>query len=153
MGLGTSPLGTGPYGYGTPPVAPSPDGPLFADATLGTTGTGRFIDPVTRQYVFDANGRIAGQGTVPQKVFLAYATVKGSSISATLGEDYSEVQTIGDDFIKIMTAKAIEPVQALIDAKLLAIDSVSVERSGTSAAIIRVNWKDLTTGREGTTTL
>lgn len=153
MGLGNSNFGSGPYGYGTPQGAPTRPGQIFSDPSTGTVGTGRKIDPGTRQYVFGDDGRISGQDSVPQRVYLAYATVKGSSIMPELGETFSEVQTIGDDFVEQMTQRAKEPVQAMIDAKELEIVSVSIDRFGPSGASIEVRWVDLTTGREGATTL
>lgn len=152
-GFGSSPFGTGPYGYGMPSSGSPATGQMFADAQTGTIGSGRKIDPGTRQYVFDDNGNPVGVDTVPQLVQLAYSTVKGTSILPTLGESYSELETIDDDFQERMNALAIAPVQFLVDDKRLEILSVTIDRIGTSGARIAVNWKDLTSGREGQTTL
>jgi hypothetical protein len=152
-GFGVSPFGVGPYGFGMPSTGTPATGQLFADAQTGTIGTGRKIDPGTRQYAFDANGNPVGIDTVPQLVQLAYSTVKGSSILPDLGESYTELETIGDDFQERLTALATAPVQFLIDDKRLEILSVNIDRIGTSGARISVNWKDLTSGREGSVTL
>lgn len=152
-GYGSSPFGTGPYGYGTPSTGTPATGQLFADAQTGTIGTGRKIDPATRQYVFDADGNPVGQDTVPQLVQLAYSTVKGSSILPDLGESYSELETIGDDFQERLNALATAPVRFLIDDKRLEILSVTIDRIGVSGARVAVNWRDLTSGREGQVTL
>jgi hypothetical protein len=152
-GIGTSPLGTGPYGYGQPPAIPSQAGPIFRDAARGLVGSCRQIDPGTRQYVIDADGRVAGGQTVPQLVYLAYATVKGSAILSDMGESFSDVKIIGDDFDAQMTALAKAPVQALIDQGLLEIVAITIDRIGSCGASIQVRWRDLTTGLEDSTTL
>jgi hypothetical protein len=152
-GFGSTPFGTGPFGFGMPVTGTPATGQLFADAQTGTIGTGRKIDQGTRQYAFDSDGNPVGQDTVPQLVQLAYSTVKGSSILPDLGESYSELETIGDDFQDRLTALATAPVQFLIDDKRLEILSVTIDRIGVSGARIAVAWRDTTTGREGQVTL
>lgn len=152
-GFGSTPFGSGPYGLGMPVIGTPATGQLFADAQTGTIGTGRKIDPGTRQYAFDDAGNPVGQDTVPQLVQLAYSTVKGTSILPDLGESYTELETIGDDFQERLTALATAPVQYLIDDKRLEILSVNVDRIGPSGARISVSWRDKTTGREGQVTL
>jgi hypothetical protein len=153
MGFGDSPFGSGPYGLGTPATPPTPAPQMYADPVTGQIGSGRLIDPVTRQYAIDASGNTVGQGTVPQLVQLAYATVQGSSILASLGETFREVQVIGDGFVQTITDKAIAPVQGLVDQKLVAVLGVDVKRIGDSGVSIAVRWRDLSTNIEGTQTL
>lgn len=152
-GFGSSPFGSGPYGFGEPSGSAPVRAKVYFDASTGTQLTGRKIDPGSRQYVFGDDGSITGQATVPQLVQLAYSTVKGSSILADLGEDFREIQVIGDGFVALVTAKAIEPVQALIDQKKLAIRSVDVQRIADSSVSIAVNWLDLTSNIQGTQNL
>lgn len=152
-GMGTTPLGSGPYGVGMPSTTTVSTAQLFADGQTGTIGSGRKIDPGTRQYAFDSDGNPVGQDAIPQQVYLAYATVKGSSILADLGESFTEVGTIGDDFQERLTALAQAPVQYLIDQGSLELISVQVDRLGPSGAKIQVHWRDLTSGREGQVTL
>ena len=152
-GFGSSPFGAGPYGWGTPAGAPEPADQLYLDPSSGIIGTGRKIDPATRQYAYDAFGRYAGQETVPQLVYLAFATVKGSSILSDLGETYSKIDVIGDSFTKDVEDQARAAVQSLVDQKKLEIKRVVVQRLGESAATIQVYWRDLTTGLEGATTI
>lgn len=152
-GVGRSNLGTGPYGYGSIPLSPRPADQVFTLPVSGAVASCRKIDPVTKQYVYDTFGRIAGDGTVPQLVYLAYATVKGSSILADLGEQFSDVQTVGDGFEDLMRAYATEPIQSLIDAGKLELIGIDITRPNPDAVVIVVTWKDLSTGREGSTTL
>jgi hypothetical protein len=147
MGIGNTPFGAGPYGFGSTPTPPSPDGQVYYDAALGRTMTGRHIDPKTRQYVFDVAGRVAGQDTVPQRVGLAYMTARDSSALRDFGERLSLVEQAGDGFEREIEALAREPVQSLIDQKFMRIDRVVVEKLG-NGSFLEITWTDLTTGRE-----
>jgi hypothetical protein len=60
-GFGSTPFGTGPFGLGMPSTGTPATGQLFADAQTGTIGTGRKIDPATRQYAFDSDGNPVGR--------------------------------------------------------------------------------------------
>lgn len=154
-GFGISPFGVGPYGYGTPPGAPTPAATFFGgqNVTSAQSFTGRAINPATRQYIFDAAGRIAGQDTVQQLVYLAYATKKGTSVIASLGSSILGTDTIDETFQAVLTARATEPIQSLIDDGRVSVVSVDVTRFSADGVSIAVRWKDTSTGRENTVNL
>lgn len=152
-GIGNSPFGSGPFGVGTPIAAPTPGGAIFRDPKTGESRTGRYIDPETGRYAFDEFGRVLGQATVPQLVQIAYATVRGSSVIASLGNRLSTLQTIGSDYAKRIDTLLREPVADLVNAKQMAITKIDVQRLGTSSVIARVYWRDLTTGTDHVETL
>lgn len=86
-------------------------------------------------------------------MYLALATVKGSSILADLGETYSQIDVITDSFQKDVEDQARAAVQSLVDQKKVEVQRVLVERYGESAVKIQIVWRDRTTGLQGTITL
>lgn len=150
MGVGDSPIGSGPFGTALPATAVAPSPFTKKDPRNGNLLTGRYIDPKTGRYVFDSTGRIIGMGSVPQLVLLAYATRKGSSVLPDLG-DAPGAQTIGDEFRKQFEIDAIAPIQSLIDSGQLEVIEVTVDRIGSDGIVRRVRWRDLTTGLIQTT--
>lgn len=144
-GFGATPFGTGPYGLGTPATSSSNAGVPLPNE-LGVTQSGRYINPRTRQYEYDANGRAKGMPAVQQLVELAMLTVSGSSAMAPLGEDAPN-GVIGTNFVA-RTTEAIERALArLVSDKLIEITSIEINTA--NRPIFRVvRWTDLTTGIE-----
>lgn len=153
LGAGFAPAGTSPAGIGAPSTASAPAGSVFRDPYTGAIRTGRRIDPRTRQYVFDSNGRIEGIDTVPQLVQMAMSTEKGSSAMVSLGHELKKVTEITDNFDRRIRDTIDGALDALVKQVMVRIDSVDVERIGTSGAYIHVRWTDRTTGQEHLTSL
>lgn len=151
-GAGLSPAGLSPAGYGTPATgdATAPGTPLRT--SQGTAGQARFLDPRTRDYAFDGEGRLVGQGGVPARVQLALTTTLGSSILQTLGLDaWPDVVT---DAIESQVGDAVRrALKKLVDAGEVEIAAIEVSRPTANRLVTRVSWRDLTTGSSHESTL
>jgi hypothetical protein len=151
-GLGLSPLGTAPYGLGTPLVAPISAGSALEDDE-GVPQASRFIDPITRRYVFDDNGRLTGMGATQQRVQLAFSTKRRSSVLSTMGESITSIQDITDDLQRRVETEVASTLSRLVNEKALAILSVTITPFAASGRKILVRWRDLTTGTEQQTAI
>ncbi len=144
-GVGAFPLGVGPYGIGTPDAAPVNAGTALTDA-FGAVQGSRFINPRTRQYEFDANGRIKGMPGVANLVEMAFLTVDGSSAVNGLGIAPAS-GVIGANFIQRRTQQIQDALAQLVKAKLIEVVSVSVDATSRPIQSV-VRWRDLTTQTE-----
>jgi hypothetical protein len=156
-------VGLWPAGIGQPAPYVAPGGSVFRNVDNASPNAqldARKIDPVTRQYDFDANGRVVGQTTTQQLVLLAFSTVAGTSAMTTLGQTLRRIQVIGPDIVRQVTTILTAAVQPYIDQKLLAILSISVVgRTGngpgglpTGGIVASVRWRDLVKNTDQTTT-
>jgi len=137
MGLGTSPLGLSQAGFAEPVEAPEP--PVATQFV-------RAIDQATRDYGIDpVDGGFARTLPVRQRVQLALSTAAGSS--TTLPEwGLSRPRKQGDAFEAQMDASLRLALRQLVEVeRLVAIESIRVERGqgGRAKAILR--FRDLTT--------
>jgi len=145
-GFGSQPYGSSPYGIGTPTTATSPGGAVLRHPEAATQTGSRRIDPVTRDYVTDENGRTLGMGDVQQLVAIAFATVKNSSAVQGLGQDLSSIESITDN-VDRRVAEVIESALAhLTQRKLVELIGVTTTRLHSGALRINVRWRDLTSG-------
>jgi hypothetical protein len=154
-GAGNAPAGSSSAGYGVPDVAPNPlTGPL-PDLRTGQPCTGRFLDPITKDYRFASDGRLLGMGTVPQLVQLALTTTFGSSCIPSLGQRFTLIQEKGANFSKQLTSAITNCLSDLVTRKLVQIVSVTATDPGTNpdAGLGVLQWLDLTTGIEQPTTI
>ncbi len=149
MGLGTSPLGVAPYGYGTPTEAPVPGGRIL-DNGYGVQSGSRKINEETRQYEFDTFGRVVGGGDTRQMVLLAVSTALGSSAQRNLGHDLASIEDIGEDFDRRIDGAYRAALTSLVARGLIEIISITIDRIETpgtnqeKGAFIRLRWRDLT---------
>lgn len=154
-GFGLQPMGVGPFGVGTPATASETAGTPQNDESLQSKSA-RYIDPITRQYAFDANGRMRGMGAVPQKVQLIAATVLGSSAVRELGNDIHEIEDAGDDLEVQIRTRWERAYAGMVRAKEIAILAIEIARfsnaGGRVGAKTRIRYRDLTTGIEQTVT-
>ena len=140
------------------PVAAAPTaGSIFRNVDNASSAAqldGRKIDPVTRQYDFDANGRVVGQTTAQQLVLLALSTTLGSSSMQTLGHTLQSIDVIGPDIQRQVSGILTAALQPYVTAKQIAILSISVvaRTAGTSGVIASVRWRDLANNTDQTTT-
>jgi hypothetical protein len=147
VGLGRSPLGTGPYGYGTPDPAPATGG----EALTGDNGRrfgSRRIDPVTGQYVYDEWGRAVGAPDMHQMVYLAAKTTLGNAVDPTLGNDVQSIKDITDNHAQQVEAKLRAALEHLTSDGRIAIVGVETRRTGETRTATVLRWRDLTTGSE-----
>ncbi len=141
-GLGTDYLGVGPYGTGTPETAAGNTGLVLSDA-YGVSQGSRYINSRTRQYEFDANGRVVGMNNTQHLVQLAMLTVAASSAMVTLGE-LSPSGVIGAAFVQRRRASVESALAPLVRSKLIEILSIDVDTVN-RPVFTRIRWRDLTT--------
>jgi hypothetical protein len=147
-GLGGSPLGAGPYGWGTIATAPTPGGGIYR-GPQGQQYNSRAISverATLGQYIYDEFGRAVGGPDVQQLVILAAKTDLGSAAVQDLGNTFGETRFVGDDFAAQQTARANETFKDLVDRGLVRIDSIEVDGGGGLPAVTTVHLTDLTTG-------
>lgn len=147
LGAGISPLGTQPYGFGTPATAPTPGG-LVNRIPNGTQdgSVAISLDNATKgQYVYDEFGRRKGMGNVSQMVILAVTMIRGSSCVLDLGNRFAETRKIYESFVEEQKSRVGEALSGLVSRGLITIDSITVEPKRGQPADTRVLLTDLTT--------
>jgi hypothetical protein len=155
IGAGLSPAGSAAAGYGVPDVGTQLPSAILPDVRTGGFQTGRLINPVTKDYVMQANGTLQGFDTVPQLVQLALSTQLGSSALLDLGIDLANATEKGSDFQRQMATLVANALSPLIGQKLVRLDAVIVQEppSNPDAGIAIVKWFDLTTETQNTSTV
>jgi hypothetical protein len=155
IGAGGAPAGSSAAGYGVPDKATVPNNAPLPDMRTGLPQTGRFIDPVSKSYLFTTDGRVVGDGTVPQRVKLALTQVRGSSCVPTDGQTFASITEKQFDFKNRVAAAVSQALAELVKARLVRIVSIDVfEPLGSpDAGIGAVRWQDLTTGQFDRTTI
>lgn len=149
-GFGAAPLGTAPYGLGTPATSSSNSGVLLPDASGATQGS-RFLNARTRRYEYGPDGRARGQESVSSLVQMALLTVKGTSAMASLGDE-APSGVIGNNFVARRKASITQALSALTTANTIEIVSLDVLADNRPILTI-VRWRDLTTTLEQETTI
>jgi hypothetical protein len=150
-GIGVQPAGVSPAGLGTPNEAADRGGRLFRDAKTGKSLSGRYIDPRTRRYVLDANGRTMGMTAAQQGVHFAVATDLGKSAVREIGNRLKSVKTIGVNYQRQIESVITDALSRLIQSGLVKLESVESKRVGQSGAYLHIRWRDLSTGELRTT--
>lgn len=151
-GFGISHAGTSPFGFGDVATADANVGNTLLK-TDGSQGDASMISPITRDYVFDKFGRKVGIDAVQQSVYLALITVKDTSAVFGLGSTFQNIKTITPNLNAQVTIAVNDALSALIAAKKVLVQSVSVTITPTKAAQITVNWVDLTKSTNNTTSI
>lgn len=137
-----------PAGVGTPAVGTANAGSVMRNANDGSIANARSIDPGTRQYVIDSNGRITGTTSTRQLVQLAVSTTLGSSAVKQLGNDISRIDRITDNFARRVSDVFTKALAPLVTRKLIAINSIDVQQVQGSRAYALIKWTDLSSGAE-----
>jgi hypothetical protein len=155
VGAAFAPAGSSFAGWGVPATANAPGGVVFRDPYTGVSLTGRRIDPVTKQFVIDANGRALGMTTAQQGMYLALRTVRNSSAARGLGQTFSNIRDIGPDYTRRVTDAVNIACADLVSKKIVQIISVTVltPQLGPNSEFLTVAWLDLTTKQERTTSV
>lgn len=147
IGTGISPMGTQPYGFGTPAVAPTPGGAVNLIPTgvqLGSLALS--LDPATRgQYVFDSHGRRIGMSDVSHMVILAMLTVRGSSCVQNLGQRLIEIAKVTPTVGADIRQRVEEALSDLVARGFVRIDSMVSDPRDGHPAQTRVHLTDMTT--------
>ena len=150
-GFGSQPYGSSRYGIGTPAIAPIPGGSLLRDPTTGASTGSRRIDPKTRDFVRDTNGRILGMNDVQQLVEMVVQTVRSSSAMRSLGQRLGDIDVIGDDIERQVRNVLVQALAHLTSRNIVEIVGVSVTRLHPGAIRTELRWRDLTSSQERTT--
>lgn len=134
-GFGSMPLGSGPFGLGTPlPAAPPPVGPAGC----------RFINPVTKDYEVDSDtGQLKQMPGNRQRVLLALMTLQGSSsVLPQFGARFPK--KMGNTFEARCQQEARRALRQLTEVEgVIRIDGITVTRGLSGRALIVVSWTDL----------
>jgi hypothetical protein len=151
LGAGFAPFGTSSAGFGSPSTTNPFNKTILID-DFGVPGQTRFIDPTTGDYKFNSNGRLVGGNGIQQLVYLALLTVRGSSAMENLGQSFSNVKTMGTNYITLVKNEVNKALKDLIDQKKISLIDVNVTRLNNTSRI-DIKWKDLASGTDLTSTL
>ena len=149
-GAGLSPFGSGLAGFGSisTETYTSRQDLVIDDGPLkGQIGDCRLIDPITKDYKYNDNGYMVGGIGIQQQVYLALLTVKGSSAQLNLGQEYSNVRTIGSNFEVLITQEVEASLFTLTDSKKIKLNNVVPIKDSNNNTLVRIDvkWTDLTT--------
>jgi hypothetical protein len=147
-GFGSQPFGSSPYGIGTPAVATPAGGSVLRNAQTGASEGSRFLNPATRDYAIDANGRTLGLGNVRALVEIALSTTSGTSAMQALGHTLRSIARIDNNFEYRVRDTIAASVAHLTDRSIIQLTATTIEDRGRGRRLIRVFWRDLTTGQE-----
>lgn len=147
-GAGAQSAGDSSAGTGSPDSPTSYGGRILRDSTTGLTVDARAIDPVARDFVMDANGRLLGMGGVRQMVVLAVSTELESSAQREVGRDFRSIDRMTNDFEQRVDRRLRAALQRLVDAGLIQIQRIVTVRLGTGKSFTRLYWRDLTTSTD-----
>lgn len=129
-GFGICPIGSVPFGYGSPATA-RPNIGAALTTTKGTAGNARLIDPRTKDYVIDPNtGRPMGDDGIRSMVYLALTTIKGTSTVTDLGNEFDTVKLKNEKTEAQLQDLTRQALAELVNQKLIRIESVVVNTSG-----------------------
>lgn len=153
-GFGNQPFGSTPYSLGAPVVTDgSPGKILQAPETQQTEGS-RYINPVTRDFELDENGRFRGQPNVRHLVQHAVQTLKSSSAMREFGLDIEDIEVITADTERRLARALDEAVAHLVAANLIVALGVTRFVAGPSEGLTpgrtytRFAWRDVSTGEQ-----
>ncbi len=144
-GLGGSPIGSTPFGAGTPleAIVP-PEAPMQGS---------RFINPDTKDHEVGDDGEYKAMPTVRQRAVIALGTTLGSSASLT--EHGIRLPDRIDERYPQRSAQAIRrALDFMVKAGEMRIDAITLlDAEVTGRSEHRVSYTDLTTGNTGTLTI
>lgn len=156
-GAGLQSAGTSSAGFGTSASAIAQGGTFLRNTRNGESLGARRIDPNTRDYVLDENGRILGLDYVKHAVQMSVHTERGTAAVSELGQRLRELDRITPNFEKRVLAMLTDALQPLIRLGYIEVLGFSQFTIGNTANGLppgavygRLKWRDLTTGEEQT---
>ena len=152
-GFGNQPFGSSPYGIGTPAVYPGLGGAILRDAKTGASLGSRRIDPRTRDYVVDSNGRILGMSKTQQLVYLAVSTTKGSAAMRSLGHELAKIDRISGNFFRRLSTTLHAAVQDLVNSGLIVVLGVRAQLVRPGVVYVALKWRDVSAKTEHSTSV
>jgi hypothetical protein len=154
-GVGMQPAGSTSAGYGVAPTATGLGGAFLRDIRTGEVQFARYVNPTTRDYELDENGRMLGMGYVRQCVQLSVHTELGSCVVQAMGQRLRSLKRITSGFERLFLYVLSDAVQPLIEQGLIEVVGFTAYRAGDNtnglmrgAVYGRFLWRDLTTGQE-----
>lgn len=133
-------MGTGPYGFGTPPPGDENLGkPTLDLATNRSTGI-RLIQ--NGDYV-RANGRPLGMTRAQQMVLLAVSTDKGTSAVKSVGNTLKTIERVTENFSKACSQAVESALAASVALGIVQVRTIVVEKTPNRPAYIRLQWFDV----------
>lgn len=142
-GAGDSGAGGAPYGIGTPTTTSGREGLVFTGEDGAQYGS-PWIDPQTRQYVFDTNGRRKGMPNVRHLVETVALTLKDSSSLRGYGMP-GPAGTIDSNFVARREVEIRQAFKTLVDSKIIEIVAIKIEVKG-SRSNEQMQWRDVDSG-------
>jgi hypothetical protein len=144
-GLGGSPIGSTPFGSGTPIEAVAPPEAPMQDS--------RFINSDTRDYEAADDGEYKAMPTVRQRAMIALGMTLGSS--AAIQEHGTKLPDRIDERYPQRSSQSIRrALDFLVHSGEMRIDGITIPESGVTGRTEHlVSYTDLTTGNTGTLTI
>lgn len=144
-GVGNFGFGIGPYGFGTPAVAPTPGGLVNRGVNAQQYGSLALslAQETKGQYIFDSYGRRTGMPDVAHMAILALRTELGSCIVQGLGNRFKDTAKITESFEGDQRNRVEEALSDLVGRKLITIDAVFVDGADGKPAVTRITLTDL----------
>lgn len=147
-GSGGSPAGVTDAGFGSVFSAPIPGKNLLANPFGPGNLQSRRIDPVKLDYVIGPTGSLLGMTRAQQAVELAFTEVLGKSAISDLGNSLATIQVITEDFVTQVRNKINSALSKAVNQGLITVQSIDVQRIGTTGAYITTRWVDLSTSQQ-----
>ncbi len=145
VGCGMCSVGLSVSGYGSVDAATAPTQTILIDANSGLAQNARKIDAVKGQYVYDTLGRVQGMPGVQQLVLMRIATLLDSSAVKGLGLA-APSGVVGANVVRRLTEELSQALKDLVNAKIIQIVDVRVEKAPNSSVRRYLVWRDLTAG-------
>jgi hypothetical protein len=144
LGAGFQPAGTTPAGFGAPTQTGHGSNVVLPDPVIGGSHGSRKINPLTRDYVLNDEGRLEGMNNVQQLVQLAVTNA---------APQLQEIDRLDGGFeravLAILTA-AVAPIVAQGFIEVLGVSTRMNAAGGLKGgqAVTVFQWRDRTTNEE-----
>jgi hypothetical protein len=143
-GTGLQGAGTTPAGFGAPTQTGRGTNVVLPDMSVGGSHGSRKINPITRDYVMNDDGRIEGMNNVQQLVQLAVTNAE---------PELMRLDRLDAGFEKGMLAILSAAVAPLVAQGLIEVVGVSVRMNEAGGlkpgqAVTLFKWRDRTTSEE-----
>ena len=102
----------------------------------------RRIDPATKDYVISSQS-IESDDPIKAAMYLALKTEKGTSADELLGQEFTQIQVIKDDYETQVKRYVNEALKRLVNDNKIIITNIVVFKQNTKLGI-QISYKDLT---------
>lgn len=148
-GAGFQPAGTSPAGFGAPTQTADSATAILPDASTGGSHGSRKINPITRDYVMNADGRLEGMNNIQQLVQLAVTNAE---------PELQRLDKLDGSFEKGVLAILSAAVAPIVAQGLIEVVGVTVRMNESGGlkpgqAVTLFKWRDRTTNEERSETV